>query len=318
MTNSSPTFDLPDIDVVIPTFNCSDMLEKCLSRLEAQHYDGEIRSIIVDGGSSDRTVEVATKFGAEVFINSGMYGFGLSGARHFGETVGSAPYVWILDSDNLLVESNAARDLVRPFLDDPGIQLSIPETAIDPHASSFNNWISLVEIENVNQMKRFSTNKNGYYVISDMFYGITNASIIKREALESAGGYDSDLRLLRRLRRLGLSKGAIVPTAHFYHNQVRSAFEFYRKWNSRIVRYGSMTDDELKSYFVEYPVTVEESKYLTSGTRSSLLSAPVKAIASFLKTGNTDWLWGIIYPFIMAFIVIRHPVHSRSVYGRFM
>ena len=318
MSNSSPTFDLPAIDVVIPAFNCSDVLERCLSRLKAQDYYGQIRIIVVDGGSSDGTAEIAAKFGAQVFINSGMYGTGLNGARHFGENVGSAPYVWILDSDNLLVESSAARDMIRPFLDDPGIQITIPETAIDPYASSFNNWISLVEIENVNQMKRVSTYKNGYYVIVDMFYGITNASIIKREALESAGGYDSDLRLLRRLRRLGLSKGAIVPTAHFYHNQVKSAFEFYRKWNRRIVKFGSMADEELKSYFVEYPVSVEESKHLTSGTQSSLLSAPVQAIASFLKTGNTNWLWGTLYPFIMASIIIRHPVHSRNVYGRFL
>ena len=318
MTNSTPAFDLPAIDVVIPTFNCSAVLERCLSRLKAQDYDGQIRIIVVDGGSSDRTVEVATKFGAEVFVNSGMYGTGLNGARHFGETVGSAPYVWILDSDNFLVENNTARDMMQPFLDDPGIQISIPETAIDPYASSFNNWISLVEIENVNQMKRFSTCKNGYYVIDDMFYGITNASIIKRKALESAGGYDSDLRLLRRLRRLGLSKGAIVPKVHFYHNQVKSAFEFYRKWIGRIAKFGSMSDEELKSYFVEYPVPIEESRNLTSEVQNSFLSAPVKAIASFLKTGNTDWLWGLVYPIIIVYILTRHPVNSKRVYAKFL
>ena len=79
-----------------------------------------------------------------------------------------------------------------------------------------------------------------------------------------------------------------------------------------------MTDEELKSYFVEYPIPMEDSKNLTSGAQNSVLCAPVKAIASFIKTGNTDWLWGLVYPIIIAYILTRHPVYAKMVYAKFL
>ena len=60
----------PDIDVVISTLNCAKNLERCISCIKKQDYNGQIKIIIVDGGSSDDTVSVAKDYTTEVYTSN--------------------------------------------------------------------------------------------------------------------------------------------------------------------------------------------------------------------------------------------------------
>ncbi|MDI9569218.1 MAG: glycosyltransferase family A protein [Pseudomonadota bacterium] len=56
------------ISVIIPTYNRSDILEKCLRALNAQTLPGDrFELIVVDDGSQDTTPEVAVRFQKETF-----------------------------------------------------------------------------------------------------------------------------------------------------------------------------------------------------------------------------------------------------------
>ena len=56
--------DLPSISIVIPTYNSERTLSLCLGSIAEQDYPREkIEIIIADGGSKDRTLEIAEKFG---------------------------------------------------------------------------------------------------------------------------------------------------------------------------------------------------------------------------------------------------------------
>ncbi|HEX2017068.1 MAG TPA: glycosyltransferase [Solirubrobacteraceae bacterium] len=57
------------IDVVIPTFNASATLGRALRSIAAQRYDGAVRVLCVDGGSTDHTRELAHAQGALVLDN---------------------------------------------------------------------------------------------------------------------------------------------------------------------------------------------------------------------------------------------------------
>jgi glycosyltransferase involved in cell wall biosynthesis len=301
------------VDVVIPTFNCATHLETCLDRLDAQRGRDRTRLLIVDGGSSDNTLEVARRHGAEIAVHPGQYGTGRNGARHFGECQGRAPFVWYLDSDNHLVEEGVLDDLLAPLLTDVSINMAIPLTAVDTRSSPFCRWLARAEIERLERAARNGHREDAGWVVPDLDYGLPNAVLIRREAMEAVGGYDSDVRMLIRLRERGLARAAIVRSAHYFHQEANSASHYWRKMERRVQFFGRLTDSELKAFFLEYPINPHDHPALVSVTIRDRLEAPLISLREYWHSGETDWLYGLVYPALFAGLVLRHPRLSRRV-----
>jgi len=282
-----------------------------LERLAAQRFDGVINVIVVDGGSTDDTLEVAKEFGAKILVAPGSHPEGRDGQRSLGIRSGDSEFVWHIDSDNFLLEDTVARDLVEPFLRYSDLYITMPETAVDFSSAPFNRFLSYVEIENVNRMKRRGLRVGNLYVIDDMWYGLTNASLIRRSALERVGGWDMDTKVLRRLRMAGLSRGAIVTTAHFYHNQTVSFSHYFRKWERRVLFLGSFTPQEAERYFVTCGNGLKRAG--PSGLADFIFSP---SMTSLKMVGNRGFsglnVYGFLYPFIFMSIFLRHPVKTLN------
>jgi len=307
------------IDVIIPTLNSENPLEDCLRSLSKQRFTGKLNIVVIDGGSTDRTIEIAKNFGTNIYVKKGMYGAGKNGGRHYGELLTNSPFIWYVDSDNIMVEDTVLSRLVEPLILDSTINISIPLTALDKNASSFNNWISLNEIRKVENMaKKGIPYKDGYLFLTDVDYGLTNCALVRRTAIESVGGYDSDVRTLGRLRSFGLSKGVIDTKSHFYHNQVDSVLQYLKKWNRRLKFYSKMSENDLKNYFVEYPNKYEEHKNLQASIIWEILSSPFNALKMFYKSGESMWLWGVVYPFFIIALGFLHPIRTLKVFKRFL
>ncbi len=310
---------LPDIDIIIPTYNSERTLERCLANIRAQYYDGNLIVTIIDGGSNDGTKRIAEKYDVNFIKKDGMYSVGKNGARHFGESITSAPFIWNVDSDNILVDKYVAQRLIKPLLHNPELNISIPMTSIDNLASSFNNWISEKEISKVSKMFDDSyTYSEGYYYIKDISYGLTNCSLLRRDAIEKVGGYDSDVRTLDRLRRFGLSSGVIDIQSHFYHNQVDSIIQYLKKWDRRIRKHSLMTEDELKDYFVEWPPPDEQDKFLKTGVLKSLLWEPMSDLRLLVHYRNASYAWGPIYSMLLLLLASLKPFTYHKVFQKFL
>ncbi|MFN3624998.1 MAG: glycosyltransferase [Hyphomicrobium sp.] len=122
------------ISVVIPTLNAEEFLSATLTALVPAALDGTVREvIIVDGGSTDRTREIADHAGAEVGIAPANRGAqlraGAHAARHpwllflNADTVLDAG--WEREADNFMerVDRGASRHVAAAFrfaLDDDG------------------------------------------------------------------------------------------------------------------------------------------------------------------------------------------------------
>ena len=297
----------PSVDIIIPTMNCKKSLEKCLYSIKKQDYKGKFLITIIDGGSTDGTIDLAKNMGAYVIVKEGMYGTGKNGARHYGETITSNPLIWNVDSDNIIVETYVLSRLTEPLIHDDTINISIPVTAIDESASPFNNWISASEIAKVdNMLQKGILTHEDYIVLQDMFYGLTNCTLIRRRVIEAVGGYDSDIRTLSRIRRLKFSKGVVDPTSHFYHNQVNSIISYFKKWSKRIHRFSNMNKEDLANFFVEYPPLLEDDFELKANVARTILFEPLTSLEFLLKKRQKYWIWGVVYSiFLVSFIVLN-------------
>ncbi len=100
-----------DVSVVVPTRNAESLIDDCLASIRRSH-PREI--IVVDGLSTDRTVEMARRHGAIVLSDEGR---GLPAARRMGAEAASSRLVALIDVDVRLGEGDLER-LLTEFRED--------------------------------------------------------------------------------------------------------------------------------------------------------------------------------------------------------
>jgi len=86
------------VSVVIPTRNEEDALDKLLKSLSRQTYKN-YEVIVVDGGSTDGTIDVAKKHGAKVVKEYGMYR-SPANARNIGVEKAKGDIIAVFDCDS--------------------------------------------------------------------------------------------------------------------------------------------------------------------------------------------------------------------------
>lgn len=94
-----------NVTIIIPVYNSSKYLEKCLTSLVNQSYKG-IRIIVVNDGSTDNSLEIAKSF-SNKFENIKVINKangGVSSARNIGIKNTETDYLMFVDSDDYLDE----------------------------------------------------------------------------------------------------------------------------------------------------------------------------------------------------------------------
>ena len=89
------------ISVIVPVYNVEKYLDKCLSSLLNQRYEG-VEIIVIDDNSTDGSLTVAKKYVKynNVKVISKEKNLGLSDSRNIGIKEASGKYIMFLDSDD--------------------------------------------------------------------------------------------------------------------------------------------------------------------------------------------------------------------------
>ena len=98
----------PLIDVILPAYNGAQVIRAALD--SAMRQDVPLRIIVVDDGSSDDSAAIARSYGARVTVIT-QANQGVSGARNTGLAAAQAPYIALLDQDDIWQPGKLARQL---------------------------------------------------------------------------------------------------------------------------------------------------------------------------------------------------------------
>mgnify|MGYP002780573840 CR=1 FL=1 len=191
ISRSDQTLPQPAISIVIPALNEASSLPSVLETLQTA---ANVEVIVVDGGSSDGTAEVARAMGAKV-IESAR---GRSHQQNQGASIAKSPILLFLHADTRLPQG--FDQAIRHTLTQPGVVAGAFRLAIDSPRQGLR-WVEW----GVNLRSRFL----------HMPYG-DQAIFLKAEVFDQLGGFPDlpmmeDFELVRRLGKVG--RVAIAPSA---------------------------------------------------------------------------------------------------------
>jgi glycosyltransferase involved in cell wall biosynthesis len=104
------------ISFIIPTLNAQKVLGSCLDSIFKQNFSkNKYEILIIDGGSTDKTISIAKKYHSKIYQNP------LKTAEA-GKAVGihhaQGQYICLIDSDNILPTKNWLNQMLEPLKDE--------------------------------------------------------------------------------------------------------------------------------------------------------------------------------------------------------
>ena len=203
------------ISIVIPTKNNGDILERCLDSIEGLDYpEDEMETIIVDGHSTDGTVEIAERYGCRVvYEDRGT----ISYARDLGVRNAEGEFIAFTDAD-CVVDRNWLRNLIKHFDDEEIVSVGGPN--ITPEDDS-------KFVKCAGDVLSFLSKPGARYGLDaseviEIFHNPTCNVMYRKKVLEEVGGFNHDLvtcddeELDYRIRERGY-RILYTPDAIVYH-----------------------------------------------------------------------------------------------------
>ncbi len=207
------------VSVIIPTYNEEDVIGQCLESLSKQKFD-DFEIIIVDDGSSDKTVDVLSNF---QFTISNLQvlkqkHLGAGSARNLGAKNAKGQVLVFVDAD-MTFDKNFLKDLIKPIFKG--------ETKGTFSKNEFvSNWGNIwARCYNWNQnWETRRRHPKKYPKLQKVFRAILQSEFQKARGFDLGGAYTDDWSLSEKLGfKATLAQGAI-----FYHKNPSSLKEIFR------------------------------------------------------------------------------------------
>ena len=305
------------ISFVIPTLNAQRVLKTCLNSIVKQNYPrSNYEILILDGGSTDKTLSIAKKYNAKVYKNPLKTA---EAGKAVGVKKAKGQYICLIDSDNILPEINWLKKMLIPLETDSQIIGSEPIKftyrpdsgfierysaligANDPYAfitgvydrQNFinNKWTGL-KIDQINKKQyiKIKLKPNTITPTIGANGTIFRSNFLKKN-LKSDYLFDIDIisQVLKQTQKpLFFAKVKVGIIHTFCENSI---LKFIRKQKRRMVDYYSYQN--LRQYNWQSDKNYSQLKF----TFYTILIFPalIDSIRGFLK--KPDWVW-FLHPFL--------------------
>ena len=175
------------LSIIIPTLNEEKYLPLLLEEIKKQSFDG-YEIIVADGGSEDKTIEIARNYGCKI-VKGGLPSKG----RNEGARESQGDIFLFMDADNIFLPEIFLKNLLEEFekrkLDLASFSIYPQGNGFDKFAYGAYNWL-------VNLTQKFSA------------YA-TNSILVKKEIHQKIGGFDEEIKMaedhayVKRARKFG-------------------------------------------------------------------------------------------------------------------
>lgn len=233
-----PDERLPDLSVIIVSWNVRDLLRACLASVQRKR---EIEVIVVDNASADGSVGMVEAEFPWVRLVANADNRGFTAANNQGLTLSRGRYVLFLNPDTEVVGDALATMITymdaHPEVGALGPQLRYADGSLQPSRRRFPTFITAL-FESTPLAWHWPDNTWArHYRIADrpddeiqqVDWVVGAALLVRRQALDQVGGFDEgyfmyseELDLCRRIKAAGWQI-VYLPTAQIVHHEGKSS-----------------------------------------------------------------------------------------------
>ena len=327
--------DLPFVSIIVPTLEEEGNIETCLKSLENLDYPPK-EIIVVDGGSVDKTVEIASKFDVKVIVDSNLpeNWIGKSYGCHLGFQAAKGDILLFTDADTYHTPSSLRTTVLHTLSTEAKLFSVLPYQKAEKwyeYLLSFLFFLSLLATgptDNIN---------NQYN--KDSYLGIGQYMMFTREGYNEIGGHmavinslvdDLALAKLCKEKELKLSfiSSTSLVTTRMYPNGFVDFFHGFRKsisgglltvvpWRLIFIILW-MIYFVLAPYFMINSFIIYDSWFLWDYTIGIIVNISLYLIYALTihwywrKKGDMKWYILLFYPITMIvnFIVVGLGIYS--------
>lgn len=240
----------PRVTFIIPALNEEFNLPRCLSSIRSQNYpQNHIEIIIADGGSIDKTRQIAKEYDAKVIQNPYILH---EQGKSLAAKIAQGDIFFFTDADNVLSHDRWLQLMTKPWLDNKKILGFLPQTIAAPDSNGIDRYLGHLFTDPFTWfVYGFRANPKDYYRVFDI--------IVEKDGYKIFNFSKGDFPLFRLSQGVGTSKTfkrdkesfaddllsgikiiqehgliAYVPNAGVYHYHVSGFKNFIRKYQWRI------------------------------------------------------------------------------------
>jgi rhamnosyltransferase len=227
----------PKVSIVIPTKNGGALFLEVMQRLQSQVYEGFLEILVIDSGSTDKTVNYAIEHGATVkTIPPETFNHGLT--RNYGISLSSGDIIILMTQDAVPADEHLVKNLVSAFSLTENVggvyarQIPRPEADVITKRN-LDNWLTGRTALEIREMKDEATYEWLSPMEKYMFCNFDNVcSAISRKAWEALplgeSNFGEDIEWCLHSLKAGW-KIIYQPTAAVIHSHDRSVFYEHKR-----------------------------------------------------------------------------------------
>jgi|SRR3989344_320861 len=317
----------PKISFVLATYQGEKTIKKCLDSIFSQNYPKKlIEVLILDGGSKDRTLEIAKNYPVKIFHNKKKYSEGKGMGKAQGFNKAKSDYVIFIDQDNVLLSKEWVNNILKPLFEDKDTCISGSKITVVKDDNIINKYLSLVGTDpfmttfsidgqvslNKNQFEKKNNclilhmNKNKWYIAG------SNGYAYRKKDIKNIGGYNQDSDVVYKFAKLN-KKLAICLNAPLQHlNVLVGLKEFIKKRNYHFKYFVRENSKNRKVKYV--PLGLRGKLYFILNYISNLIIIPnlFISIKNMVRDKEPVWLLHSFMPLLTLLIYTKIILFSKG------
>ena len=232
----------PLVSFVIAAYNAEEDIDRCLSSIVKQTYpENRIEILVIDGDSSDETINIAKSYGALIINNPDRIA---EFAKSLGIQRAQGEYIVILDTDNEIVQEDWLKKMINVLEGDYSIIGMNPVFLLKRSDFLVNRYCALLGLEDpvIRYMADFTPanariEKHGGYSVYKIREGRfpifgSNGFIWRRKVFDEIKGYIpryDEAEFCIKVIENGFNKIGFVEDYGIYHHHLETIAQFMGK-----------------------------------------------------------------------------------------